>query len=158
MKDRIARHRTIARLIRSGRVSNQEDLLAQIHEEGFNVTQATLSRDLKALRVGKIYDGPSGYYYAIPGDEQVRESAKQYTQDLMRGWLSLQFSGNLGVVKTLPGHADSVAIALDNLDLAGLLGTVAGDDTILLVLEEGTSGKDLAADLAGKVPGIGESV
>ena len=158
MKDRIARQKAISRRIRGSRVSNQEDLLAGLQKEGFSVTQATLSRDLKSLRVGKIYDGTSGYYYAIPSDEQVKESVKQYTQDLLRGWLSIQFSGNLGVVKTLAGHADSVAIALDNLDLTGLLGTVAGDDTVILVLEEGAAGIDLAADLEKKVPEVGEGV
>ncbi len=158
MKDRAARHRAISRQIRNNRVSSQEDLLAHLHKEGFEVTQATLSRDLKSLRVGKIYDDVSGYYYTVPGEEQAKESMKQYTQDLIRGWLSIQFSGNLAVVKTLAGHADSVAIALDNLDLTGLLGTVAGDDTIFLVLEESANAQELIKDLGTKVPEIGEAL
>ena len=158
MKDRLARQKAIKRQIRNNHVSNQEDLLAQLHKEGFDVTQATLSRDLKSLRVGKIYDGVSGYYYAIPSEEQVKESMKQYTQDLLRGWLSIQFSRNLGVVKTLAGHADSVAIALDNMDIKELLGTVAGDDTIILVLEESADSDQLFADLVKKVPEIGEGL
>ncbi|MBN1686139.1 MAG: ArgR family transcriptional regulator [Spirochaetales bacterium] len=158
MKDRAARHRAISRQIRNSRVSSQEDLLAHLHKEGFDVTQATLSRDLKSLRVGKIYDDVSGYYYAIPGEEQIKESMKQYTQDIIRGWLSIQFSGNLGVVKTLAGHADSVALALDNLDLPGVLGTVAGDDTVILVLEEKASGEKLVEELGNKVPEIGETL
>ena len=121
MKDRFARHKAISRQIKNNRVSSQEDLLAYLHREGFDVTQATLSRDLKSLHVGKIYDDISGYYYTIPSEEQVKESIRHYTQDLIRGWLSIQFSGNLGVVKTLAGHADSVAIALDNLDIAALI-------------------------------------
>ena len=158
MKDRAARHKLIKRQIKNNHVPNQEDLLAQLHKEGYLVTQATLSRDLKSLGVGKIYDGISGYYYAIPNEEQVKESLKQYTEDLLRGWLSIQFSQNLGVVKTLAGHADSVAIALDNMEVAGLLGTVAGDDTILLVLEENADRDDLVSDLVKKVPEIGESL
>ena len=158
MKDRAARHRAISRQISNNRVSSQEDLLAHLHKEGFDVTQATLSRDLKWLRVGKIYDDVSGYYYAIPGEEQVKESMKQYTQDIVRGWLSIRFSGNLGVVKTFAGHADSVAIALDNLGLTGLLGTVAGDDTIILVLAEEASGTRLVEDLGKKVPEIGDAL
>jgi transcriptional regulator of arginine metabolism len=158
MKDRDARHRAISRQIRNNRVSSQEDLLAHLHEEGFDVTQATLSRDMKSLRVGKIYDDSAGYYYAIPSEEQVRESIHHYTQDLMRGWLSIQFSGNLAVIKTLAGHADSVAIALDNLDLTGLLGTVAGDDTIIVVLEENTSRLALIEEIKSKVPEIGEGL
>jgi len=158
MKDKAARHRAISRHIRNNRVSSQEDLLAHLHKEGFDVTQATLSRDLKSLRVGKIYDDVSGYYYTIPGEEQLKESMKQYTQDLIRGWLSIQFSGNMGVVRTLAGHAASVAIALDNLDLPGLLGTVAGDDTIIIVLEEKARGEELTRDLRVKVPEIGEGL
>jgi len=158
MKDRNARHRAISRQIRNNRVSSQEDLLAHLHEEGFDVTQATLSRDLKSLRVGKIYDDAAGYYYAIPSEEQVKESIKHYTQDLIRGWVSLQFSGNLAVVKTLAGHADSVAIALDNIELDGLLGTVAGDDTIILVLAEKANKETLAKELKSKIPEIGESL
>ena len=158
MKDREARHKAISRQIRNNRVSSQEDLLAHLHKEGFDVTQATLSRDLKSLRVGKIYDDTAGYYYAIPSDEQVRESIKHYTQDIERGWLSIQFSANLAVVKTLAGHADSVAIALDNLEVNGLLGTVAGDDTVILVLEEQTERTSLIEELREKIPDIGEGL
>ena len=158
MKDRAARHRAISRKIKNNRVSSQEDLLIQLHEEGFDVTQATLSRDLKSLRVNKVYDEKAGYYYTIPSEEQIRESMKQYTQDVIGGWLSIEFSGNLGVVKTLAGHADSVAIALDNLGLPGLLGTVAGDDTIALILKEEVTGKELVEDLEAKIPEIGEGL
>ncbi|MBT3272277.1 MAG: ArgR family transcriptional regulator [Spirochaetales bacterium] len=156
MKDKQARHQVIKHHIRNSHVSSQDDLLAYMHEQGFDITQATLSRDLKSLRLAKVYDGISGYYYSIPSEEQVKETFRLYSQDLMRGWLSIQFSGNLGVVKTMPGHANSVAVALDNLEIHGLLGTVAGDDTILLVLEEDTSKDDLQAELEKKVPEIGE--
>jgi transcriptional regulator of arginine metabolism len=158
MKDRDARNRTISRHIRNNRVSSQEDLLNHLHEEGFDVTQATLSRDMKSLRVGKIYDEGAGYYYTIPNEEQVRESVAHYIQDLIRGWLSIQFSGNLGVIKTLAGHADSVAIALDNLEMTGLLGTVAGDDTVIIVMEEKTNKETFIKELRNKIPDIGDSL
>ena len=158
MKDRTERHKAIMRQIKGGHISNQEYLLALLHDEGFNVTQATLSRDLKSLGVGKIHDGVSGYFYTIPSEEQVKESMKQYTQDIIRGWLSIQFSRNLGVVKTLAGHADSVAIALDNMDLNGLIGTVAGDDTVILVLDEAVAHQQLVDELARRVPDITEGL
>ncbi len=158
MKDRLERHKAIMRQIKGSHISNQEYLLALLHKEGYDVTQATLSRDLKSLGVGKTHDGISGYYYSVPSDEQVKESMKQYSQDLLRGWLSIHFSHNLGVVKTLAGHADSVAIALDNMDIEGLIGTVAGDDTIILVLEENASIHQLVADLTKKVPDIAEGI
>ena len=158
MKERNTRHQSIRRFIKANRVGSQEELLDLLHLEGYDITQATLSRDLKTLRVGKIYDGSTGYYYAIPSDEQIRETTKHYIQDLLRGWLSMQFSGNLAVVKTLAGHADSVAIAMDNLDINGLIGTVAGDDTIIMVLDEDISKDDLTAELIRKVPEIEESL
>lgn len=158
MKEKNTRQQAIRRLIEVNRISSQEDLLELLRMEEYDITQATLSRDLKTLRVGKIYDGGSGYYYAIPSDEQIRETTKQYIQDLLRGWLSIQFSGNLGVIKTLAGHADSVAIALDNLDIAGLVGTVAGDDTIILVIEEQISKIQFIEELKKKIPEIEESL
>ena len=72
----------------------------------------------------------------------------------MRGWLSIEFSGNIGVIKTLPGHANSVAIALDNLYLDEVLGTVAGDDTILAVLREAADSSAFLQHLAERVPEI----
>ena len=157
MKERNTRHQAIRRLIKINRIGSQEELLELLRMEEYEITQATLSRDLKTLRVGKIYDGGTGYYYAIPSDEQIRETTKHYIQDLLRGWLSIRFSSNLGVVKTLAGHADSVAIALDNLDIPGLVGTLAGDDTIILVMGEGVSKDEFVAELLKKIPEIEES-
>lgn len=158
MKDRTARHEAIKRQIQEHRVSSQEDLLSFLHNQGFDVTQATLSRDMKMLQVRKTYDGFSGYFYTMPDEGHIKEPHKNYTQDLLRGWISIQFSGNLGVVRTLPGHADSVAIALDNMALDGLLGTVAGDDTIILVLEEGIDRSKFTADLKQKAPAVGDEL
>ena len=152
MKDRESRHRAIERIIRSSRVESQEALSQQLGRSGFSVTQATLSRDLNHLMVAKISDGAGGYYYTIAGEGQARESDQTYRQDLLRGWISVDFSHNIGVVKTLAGHADSVAIALDNLGLVALLGTVAGDDTIVVILKEGSRREDFLAQLATRIP------
>ena len=158
MKERQNRHRTINRLIKSNRIESQEILLEQLHSEGFIITQATLSRDLKALKVGKISDGGTGYYYSTPTDEKLRDSGKQLVSDLLRGWVSIAFSGNIGVVKTLAGHADSAAIALENLEITGLLGTVAGDDTIILILAEDILRTTFLGDLVAKVPELKEDL
>lgn len=152
MKNRHARHRTIRHLIASRQIESQEDLREQLSAEGFDVTQATLSRDLRYLQVGKIADGSGGYYYGI------QEGGEDYVHDLTRGWISIGFSGQLGVIRTLPGHANSVAVAIDNLEFGGLLGTVAGDDTILLVLKEGVSSDTLIEQLKAEVPSLGDSV
>jgi len=125
-------------------------------KEDIAVTQATLSRDLKVLKVGKVSEGSSGYYYTLPSDEERRESERSYIQDFLRGYVSLDFSGNLGVVRTLAGHAGSVALALDCLNMEEILGTVAGDDTVLIVLREGVTHKAILKELREKIPDLEE--
>jgi transcriptional regulator of arginine metabolism len=136
LKERFSRLNTIKQIIKNNRVSSQEALLKYLQAEGINVTQATLSRDLKVLKVGKISAGKSGYYYSLPGQQSEKDTDNIYKQDLIRGYLSLEFSKNLGIVTTLPGHANSVAIALENLDYPEIIGTLAGDDTVLLIISE----------------------
>lgn len=154
MKDRDGRLRTIKHLIRTRRIRSQDILLELLEKYGHSVTQATLSRDLKLLKVGKISDGMDGYHYTIPGEEEHRESEASYVQDLVRGWLSIDFSANIGVIRTMTGHADSVALALDNLQVEGILGTVAGDDTIIVVLDAGTAPKEILDRLRTIAPEI----
>ena len=127
-----------------------------LREEGFTVTQATLSRDLKVLKVGKISEGSNGYYYTLPTEEELRESQRNYAQDLKRGFISMEFSGNLAIVRTLTGHADTVGIALDNIGIKQIIGTVAGDDTVLIVLREHIPPEEVRSQLRDLVPELGE--
>ena len=145
MKERSDRHEAIRLLIAGRKIESQEELRALLENEGFDVTQATLSRDLKYLQVDRVSAGGDGYYYALR--EQEIES------DLIRGWVSIDFSGNLGVIKTLPGHADSVAIAIDTFEFETVLGTVAGDDTIIVVLK-GTDSERFEHDLYRAIPAL----
>lgn len=156
MKERQVRLKTIKRIIKNNRISSQETLLGFLIEEGFSVTQATLSRDLKLLKVGKISEGQTGYYYTLPGEEDRRESERSYIQDFQRGYVSLEFSGNLGVVRTLTGHANSVALALDNLAMEEILGTIAGDDTVMMVIRDGVKALDIIEKLREKIPDLEE--
>ena len=156
MKERQIRLKTIKRLIKTNRLASQEELLGHLIAEGYSVTQATLSRDLKLLKVGKVSEGQTGYYYTLPGEEDRRESEKSYVQDFQRGYVSIEFSHNLGVVRTLTGHANSVALALDNLAMEEILGTIAGDDTVLMVIKEGVSGSHIIEKLRKKIPDLEE--
>jgi transcriptional regulator of arginine metabolism len=131
-------------------------LLGHLKQQGFSVTQATLSRDLKVLKVGKVSEGPGGYYYTLPTEEELRESEQNYVLDLRRGMLSVEFSGNLGIIHTMPAHADTVAIALDSLSIQEILGTIAGDDTVLIVLREGVTADAMRSVLTDLVPELGE--
>jgi transcriptional regulator of arginine metabolism len=152
VKERAIRLRTIKNILQSYIIESQEILLEHLAESGFNVTQATLSRDLKLLKVAKISDGTKGYHYTLPGEERMKDSDQSFIQDILRGFISLDFSGNLGVMHTMPGHADSVALAIDNLNMKEILGTMAGDDTILLVIREGYSGEKFFASFRERVP------
>jgi transcriptional regulator of arginine metabolism len=152
VKERAIRLRTIKNLIKTHTIESQEVLLEHLAANGFHVTQATLSRDLKLLKVAKISDGLKGYHYTLPGEDRMKDSDQSFVQDIVRGFISLDFSGNLGVMHTMPGHADSVAFALDNLNMPQLLGTMAGDDTILLVVREGYTGSDVFASFRERIP------
>lgn len=152
MRTREARHNAIIDIIKNNKIKSQETLLQYIHDQGFPTTQATLSRDLAYLQISKTADGRGGYFYSLPDTEQQKTSEEKFLDDIRRGFLSLEFSGNLGVIKTLPGHANSVAFALDNLELEEVLGTMAGDDTILVVLHEHTTRDALYSRLYNLIP------
>lgn len=156
MKERQQRLQLIKRILKEQRITSQEQLLGFLQREGFNVTQATLSRDLKLLKVGKVSAGAEGYAYTLPSEEERRESERSYVEDFQRGYVSFALSGTVAVVRTLTGHADSVAIALDNLGVPEILGTVAGNDTVLAVVREGTTKDVLLSALRGKVEDLEE--
>lgn len=152
VKERTQRLRSIKRIIKERRIDSQETLLAHLQNEGYVVTQATLSRDLKLLKVSKVSQGADGYFYTLPTEEQRREAERNYINDFLRGYVSMDFSGNLCVIRTLSGHADSVAIALDSLGLEDVIGTVAGDDTVLTILREGCDAQEWEQRLTEMIP------
>lgn len=157
MKERLARLKAIKKLIKNFRIESQETLLGYLQKDGYVVTQATLSRDLKLLKVGKVSDGHNGYYYTLPGDEERKESEKSFIQDFLRGYISVEYNQNMVVIKTFSGHSDSVALAVDNLALEEVLGTVSGrDNTVLVVLREGFSGEDFLNQMKDKIPEMEE--
>lgn len=133
------RKKTIINIILNNAIKSQKQLKAELLKKGYSVTQATLSRDLKELKVSKVSDEFGSYVYKT---KYLTENPKeisldmQYKQDLKRGFISLSFSANICLIKTISGHANSVASAIDNLCIKGIIGTVAGDDTIFALLEE----------------------
>ena len=150
---RLARLRNI---IETRKINSQETLLAFLSEEGFNVTQATLSRDLKYLKVGKVPDGRGGYIYTFSDSPRKVGSDEGLVADFRRGFISIEFSGAQGVVKTLPGHASTVAFAIDNLNIREVLGTIAGNDTILLIPRDGVTRSRMWKALKERIPGLEE--
>lgn len=156
MRTKHTRLLAIRKILNDQKITSQEKLLALLQKQGFHLTQATLSRDMKFLRVAKVPDSDKGYVYRM-ADEQDR-IRKNTGQDPppVNGFLSIDFAFNLGVIKTLPGYASSIASAIDALDSFSIMGTVAGDDTILLIMREGATKADVLNSLVFLIPDIVE--
>lgn len=127
------RQELIRELTNNHSFGNQEELLSLLLERGFEITQATLSRDIKELKIVKSTDRQGNYIYTHL-DQKYTEPASNY---LPKGSIALEFSNNFGVIKTSPGYAAAIALDIDNLKSEAILGTIAGDDTILLIPREG---------------------
>ena len=155
MKSKKDRLETLRLIISSQEMGNQEELLAALRKEGYVVTQATLSRDLKQLKVAKADTMRGNYIYVLPNVTMYkRVSTPAQVKEMMQvpGFLSIHFSGNMGVIKTRPGYASSIAYNIDASHISCILGTIAGDDTIFIVVAEGTQQKDVVSALAAVVP------
>ena len=153
--DRAQRIQMIKKIISEEVISSQDDLQIRLQELGCDVTQATLSRDLKSVQVMKVSDAKSGYIYRLAGNGSVNQERNTETSRLdflADGVVGIDFSGNLGVIKTMPGYANSVAIMIDKANPTEILGTVAGDDTILLIIREGVGRNDLIQALKNIMP------
>lgn len=128
------RHRAIADLIRTGRIASQEELADQLGGLGFAVTQATVSRDLDQLGAIKVRR-KGEVAYALPEDASPRDWAGQRLGAILREWVrSIEPAGNLVVLKTPPGSAHLVGVALDQANVPEVVGTICGDDTIFIAV------------------------
>ena len=144
-------------LISSKELSSQEEVLKALSKEGYNITQATLSRDMKQLKVAKAANMNGKYMYVLPNETMYKRVANPSTvKEMMQstGFRSINFSGNMGVIKTRPGYASSIAYNIDNSDIPQILGTIAGDDTIFIVKGVGVSNEEVIEGLKNILPNI----
>ncbi len=156
MKARLQRHKSIRKILSRNKVQNQEDLLMLLKHEGFELTQATLSRDMKTLQIAKAPVPGGGYAYVLPRNAAMdtdKASTKE-TKYLADGFLTLDFSGNMAVIRTKPAYASSIAAIIDGVNSFEILGTIAGDDTIFVALREGVEKMDVIALLENAMPGL----
>lgn len=157
MKNKSTRLEVIKMIVSAQEVSNQEELLRELDKAGFSLTQATLSRDLKQLKVAKVTNAAGKYVYVLPTSPLYRRVSDMHlTASAARqaGTLSVRFSGNLAVVHTLPGYASHIAYDIDNKKFDEILGSLAGDDTIILVLAEGVAHEVVMQRLAQVIPDV----
>ena len=141
---RSRRQKAIAEMIRGGSVSSQEEVTARLAALGYAVTQATVSRDLDQLGAVKVKRG-GVLAYALPGQISGSDWAAARLQHILSEWVqSVEAAGNLIILKTPPGSAHLVGIALDQSDLPEIAGTVCGDDTLFLAVRDGVTVETIA--------------
>lgn len=132
MKSR--RHFAIRDILAGERIATQEELCAALRSRGYEVTQATVSRDIKELRLTKIPD-ESGYRYAFPASQGPRSSFERMKRVFQDSVTYLDYSENIIIIKTLPGLAQPVGAVIDSMENEYILGNVAGDDTIFVLIK-----------------------
>lgn len=146
------RHTTIKEIILSEDITNQDMLLNALINKGFDVTQATLSRDIKELKIIKAPTSRGSYAYQLA--DAVVNSQDNMMPLSSFGFLSIEFSGQLAVIKTRPGYAMAIAGEIDSKANQTILGTVAGDDTILLIPKDNISREEVLASLSSFIPNL----
>jgi transcriptional regulator of arginine metabolism len=155
MSGRTTRLDVIKNIISSKEIGNQEELLFVLKKEGYNITQATLSRDLKSIKVAKASSPYGKSVYILPENtryKRVRDGVSVDVAEFSEGFVSVSFSANIVVVKTNPGYASRMAYNIDNADIDVVLGTIAGDDTVMLVLSEGVTREEAKIALSPYIP------
>ena len=139
---RYTRQNKIIELITTEEIDTQEKLAEMLKNSDFDVTQATVSRDIKELQLVKTLSSSGKYKYSLP-DTTVRQPSDRFIKIFRDTIQSVDFSGNMVVVKTLTGCANAACEAIDSLGFSHILGSVAGDSTIMLVIDDPSKSKDV---------------
>ncbi|MBR2606581.1 MAG: arginine repressor [Bacteroidaceae bacterium] len=163
MKIKNSRLEAIRLILSTHEIGSQEELLKELNKEGYTLTQATLSRDLRQMRVVKTVGTNGHYKYVLTRQQQQQQYKHEGAEGEMRsikplneenGFISIKFSGNIAVIRTRPSYASTLAYHIDNCDFPEILGTLAGDDTVMLVMAENVSKSALIKVLRTIIPNI----
>lgn len=140
------RQEKIRQIIENNKIDTQDELIKKLKESGFTATQATMSRDIKELKLTKISDGINGYYYVFPHAVRTNDINK-LNDSLTHLIISVNCAMNIIVIKTHGGMAQAVATGIDNIKSDDILGCVAGDDTIFVV----ATSNEIAQNIGAKI-------
>ena len=151
MNHKTQRLSIIRKIIRSEYITSQDELIERLEESGVQVTQSTLSRDLKFMQVAKMPHKEKGYIYVLPNSSHSDISMSTNLSDNIT---DIAFSGNMCVLTTKPGYASAISVPIDSKGIHEVLGTIAGDNTILLILREGFNRDSLMEQLIMLFPSI----
>jgi transcriptional regulator of arginine metabolism len=142
------RHIRIREIIVKQEIETQDDLVDALRQQGFNVTQATVSRDIKELSLIKVPLADGRYKYSLPADQRYNPLEK-LKRALIDSFVSIDHTENLIVLKTLPGNANTVGVLLDHLDWSEIMGNISGDDTLLMVIKDKEQTEQIVQRLLG---------
>ena len=137
------RQEKMLELISKYEIDTQDELIERLRESGFEVTQATVSRDIRELKISKMTTGKGTYRYVLP-KQSISTSNMKFNSALIDALISADYACNIVVLKTHAGLANALAVGLDSMHLENILGCVAGDDTILLVSRSEDSARKIA--------------
>lgn len=141
------RQSEILDIVRSKDIDTQEQLLEELKARGFTTTQATISRDIKELRLVKELTGSGGYRYALSERKTASTSDTRLRNIFKEGVVSVDVAQNIVVVRTMPGLASAACSALDNMEIEGVVGTLAGDDTGILIMRDNSLAQQFSSEV-----------
>ena len=139
------RHQRILDIVRSKPIQTQEDLSTELAREGMSVTQATISRDIKELGLIKAPVGDGSYRYTVPVDRNIEDINRRIERVFREAVISVEDSDNIVVIKTLEGAAQAIGAIVDDLDWPEVVGSLAGDDTIFVVVKPADKALEIMA-------------
>ena len=142
-----ARQDEIVKIIQSMEIETQDQLLEVLRARGFSTTQATISRDIKDLRMVKELTASGGYRYAMSDRKSSSASDTRLRNIFKEGVVSAEVAQNLVVVRTMPGLASAACSALDGMDIEGMVGSLAGDDTGILIMRDNASAQQFVGEI-----------
>ena len=140
------RHIKIREIITNGEIETQEDLVAALRKSGFKVTQATVSRDIKELHLVKVPLPDGRYKYSLPS-EQKYNPLQKLKRALNDHFVHIDYTNNLVVMKCLPGTASTIGALIDHMEWEEVMGTICGDDTILIICKTEQNSKQVTDKL-----------
>lgn len=142
-----ARQSEILRIVQAKDIDTQDQLLEELKARGFTTTQATISRDIKELRLVKELTGAGNYRYA-QSDRKVSSSSDTRLRNIFKeGVVSVDVAQNIVVVRTMPGLASAACSALDAMDIEGMVGSLAGDDTGILIMRDNSFAQQFSGEV-----------
>jgi transcriptional regulator of arginine metabolism len=154
---KISRLLTIEKIIEKEEITSQEELVKKLKREGITCTQATLSRNLRQLGVLRVPNGKGGYRYSLSGSQQPQTQGSSFI-NIVSVIRSLVDANSMIVMKTRPGYANSIAVMIDNADRFEIAGTIAGDDTLLIIPRDNVRPHHLHDCLEMILPGLHSQV